>query len=581
MDPIIGIDFGTSNSVICEWRDGKAHVVPNDFGEGTTPSVVTLDEAGVLQFGKIAREQFLPGRSIRSIKRVLGSESTLSLGGQELRPEIIAASLFRKLKQDAEARLHAPVTKAVITVPANSKGLQRTATKVCAQVAGLQVLTLINEPTAAAMAYGVDLTQTQNLLVYDFGGGTFDVTILKVHHGLFEELASKGVRFLGGDDIDQALLAWVVERQSADVAAELAKPEHVYWAQRLTLACEDAKIALGAADTATVRIAGFLGTSNLEQVITRADFESLAEPFIAQTAAPLDDALRTAGLLPKDIDRILLVGGTSKIPRVKSFVEAHLERAIELTPGVDPLTCVAEGAAIAAGIIQQAPDLATRDYLVRLEHSLCADPLDISTMEPFLDPIIPRGSAIPITKTHRYYPMFDYAEGVDFQIYEGDVYDDLDHPDNAKLLSLAVILDPPRPTDDAALDVKLSYGDDGILNIEVTDVFHGKVVTQEAVTFAQSMLDEAARERQTEQLDALMPPGTHRVAGDTSEDRLLVRGRKLYAKLDANEIADAAPFKSALDALSAELTIGGDAAARQLAAAALREEMASFAYLDV
>src|ERR671922_2534978 len=210
--PYIGIDFGTSNSVVANFQYGNAEVLPNHEGQKWTPSVVTMRRDGSLSFGQEAKENFDEKRSIRSIKRILGTPERVPLVGQNLRTEQIAVMLFSLLKKDAEQALGEPFTKAVVTIPANSKGLARHATKLCAGAAGLQVLTLINEPTAAAITYGLNAQDDQTVLVYDFGGGTLDVTILRVHHGIFEEVGSKGIGKLGGDDLDEALGSYLAKR---------------------------------------------------------------------------------------------------------------------------------------------------------------------------------------------------------------------------------------------------------------------------------------------------------------------------------------------------------------------------------
>src|SRR5213595_3675467 len=210
--PYIGIDFGTSNSVVANFNFGQAEVVPNREGQRWTPSVVSLRRDGTLAFGQEAKENFDEQRSIRSIKRILGTPQRVPLVGQNLHTEQIAVMLFSMLKRDAEKALGEPFTNAVVTIPANSKGLARHATKLCAGAAGMKVLTLINEPTAAAICYGLNAQQDQTVLVYDFGGGTLDVTVLRIHHGIFEELSSKGIGKLGGDDIDNALAAIVAKR---------------------------------------------------------------------------------------------------------------------------------------------------------------------------------------------------------------------------------------------------------------------------------------------------------------------------------------------------------------------------------
>lgn len=314
----IGIDFGTSNSVVADFQFGKAVVLPNHEGSSATPSVVTLRPNGSLAFGQEARENFDEDRSIRSIKRILGSANRVKLVGQELRPEQVAVMLFSLLKRDAEAAIKQPIQKAVVTVPANSKGLARRATKLCASAAGLQVLTLINEPTAAAICYGLDAQTEQTILVYDFGGGTLDVTILKAHHGIFEEVASKGIGKLGGDDLDQALGQYIAERFQQKTGYDiLNSPERTPF----LLAVERAKIALSGEAYTVAWAPGLVPDRqlSLEEPIERMELERVIRPFVQQSGAAIDEALARCGMTAKDIDRVLLVGGSSKIDR-KSVV---------------------------------------------------------------------------------------------------------------------------------------------------------------------------------------------------------------------------------------------------------------------
>src|SRR5271156_742443 len=245
--PYIGIDFGTSNSVVANFQFGQAEVIPNKEGQKWTPSVVTLRRDGTLALGQEAKENFEEERSIRSIKRILGTPERVPLVGQNLRTEQIAVMLFSLLKRDAEEVLKESFTKAVVTIPANSKGLARHATKLCAGAAGMQVLTLINEPTAAAICYGLNAQEDQTVLVYDFGGGTLDVTILRIHHGIFEEISSKGIGKLGGDDIDAALAKVLGDRFQEKTGYDILNSPHK---QRFMLAAEKAKIDLSAGATA-------------------------------------------------------------------------------------------------------------------------------------------------------------------------------------------------------------------------------------------------------------------------------------------------------------------------------------------
>src|SRR5580700_9196681 len=248
--PYIGIDFGTSNSVVAHFQYGQAEVIPNHEGQKWTPSVVTLRRDGSLAFGQEAKENFDEQRSIRSIKRILGSAERVPLVGQNLRAEQVAVMLFSLLKRDAEQQIKEPFNKAVVTIPANSKGLARHATKLCAGAAGLQVMTLINEPTAAAICYGLNAQQDQTVLVYDFGGGTLDVTILRIHHGVFEEISSKGIGKLGGDDLDEILGAVLAKRFQEKTSYDI--PNSPY-KQQFMPAVDRAKIELSDQESTVVR----------------------------------------------------------------------------------------------------------------------------------------------------------------------------------------------------------------------------------------------------------------------------------------------------------------------------------------
>src|SRR3954469_11029233 len=272
--PYIGIDFGPTNSVVANFQYGQAEVVSNHEGQKWTPSVVTLRRDGSLAFGQEAKENFTEGRSIRSIKRILGTPERVPLIGQNLRTEQIAVMLFSLLKKDAEKQLNETFLKSVVTIPANSKGLARHATKLCAGAAGMQVLTLINEPTAAAICYGLNAQDDQTVLVYDFGGGTLDVTILRIHHGIFEEISSKGIGKLGGDDVDAALGKWVAERFQEKTGYDILNSPYK---QQFMLACEKAKIDLSGDQTAVARRAELVPERHLslEEDIDRGQFERL------------------------------------------------------------------------------------------------------------------------------------------------------------------------------------------------------------------------------------------------------------------------------------------------------------------
>src|SRR3954471_7498381 len=469
--PYIGIDFGTTNSVVANFQYGQAEVIPNHEGHKWTPSVVTLRRDGTLAFGQEAKENFDEQRSIRSVKRILGSPERVPLVGQNLRTEQIAVMLFSLLKKDAEQGLGESFTKSVVTIPANSKGLARHATKLCAGAAGMQVLTLINEPTAAAICYGLNAQDDQTVLVYDFGGGTLDVTILRIHHGIFEEISSKGIGKLGGDDVDTVVGKWVAERFNEKTGFDILNSPYK---QQFMLAVEKAKIDLSSEQSAVARHAELVPERHLslEEEIDRGQFERLIMPLVVKSGTAIDEAMKLRGLRPKDIDKVLLVGGTSKIPLVRRYVAEKLAgKEPEPFDRVDPMTCVAQGAAIVSAILQGAPGLDNYAYSVKLEHSLCANPVDARTNRVFLDPIVKRGSDIPCSYTKKYFPVADPADRVLISVFEGDIYDNPESPENVKLAEIPWEFRPPRVQRDGELEVTFEYGDDGILTVQIQDVY--------------------------------------------------------------------------------------------------------------
>jgi molecular chaperone DnaK len=471
--PYIGIDFGTSNSVVANFQYGQADVLPNSEGQRWTPSVVTMRRDGSLSFGQEAKENFDEERSIRSIKRILGSGERVPFVGQNLRTEQIATMLFSKLKLDAQKAVNENFTKAVVTIPANSKGLARHATKLCAGAAGLQVLTLINEPTSAAICYGLNAQQDQTVLVYDFGGGTLDVTILRIHHGIFEEISSKGIGKLGGDDLDTALGNLLGRRFMEKTGYDILNSPYKY---QFMLAVERAKIELSDQPVAIARKAELVPDKHLslEEEIDRASFEKEIMPLVVKSGQAIDEALSLRGLRPKDIDKILLVGGTSKIPLIRRYVSEKLGgKEAESFDRVDPMTCVAQGAAIVSAILQGAPGLDNHAYSVKLEHSLCANPIN-EKRQVYLDPIIRRGVDIPCSFTKTYHPVADPAERVIISVFEGDVYDDVTNQENVKLAEIPWEFHPPRQQRDGAIEVTYEYGDDGILTVQIHDIYTGQ-----------------------------------------------------------------------------------------------------------
>ncbi len=574
----IGIDFGTSNSVVANFRYGQAEVVPNQEGQKWTPSVVTLRRDGSLAFGQEAKENFDEQRSIRSIKRILGTPERVPLVGQNLRTEQIAVMLFSLLKRDAEKQLGETFTKAVVTIPANSKGLARHATKLCAGAAGLQVLTLINEPTAAAITYGLNAQEDQTVLVYDFGGGTLDVTILRIHHGIFEEISSKGIGKLGGDDIDMLLANVLAKRFQDKTGYDILNSPHK---QQFMLAVEKAKIDLSNETTTVARKAELVPERHLslEEEIDRHTLEREIMPLVVKSGQAIDEAMKLRGLRPKDIDRVLLVGGTSKIPLIRRFVtEKMAGKEPEPFEKVDPMTCVAQGAAIVSAILQGAPGLDNYAYSVKLEHSLCANPIN-ERRQVYLDPIIKRGSDIPCSFTKTYHPVADPAERVVICVYEGDVYDNPDSPENVKLAEIPWEFQPPRPQRDGALEVSYEYGDDGILTVQIMDSHAGHKKRFAIQQSGQDQMDAAQIMKMKRINEDLLKRGQDLESSQEYRDALEVLKKTEQDVIPKVESAGDRRELEELCRAVREAMGAGDKKKMEEASAALNDRLLNYAYL--
>jgi molecular chaperone DnaK len=574
----IGIDFGTSNSVVANFRYGQAEVIPNQEGQKWTPSVVTLRRDGSLAFGQEAKENFDEQRSIRSIKRILGTPERVPLVGQNLRTEQIAVMLFSLLKRDAEKQLGEPFTKAVVTIPANSKGLARHATKLCAGAAGLQVLTLINEPTAAAITYGLNAQEDQTVLVYDFGGGTLDVTILRIHHGIFEEISSKGIGKLGGDDIDLLLANVLAKRfQEKNGYDILNSPQK----QQFMLAVEKAKIDLSNETSTVARKAELVPERHLslEEEIDRHTLEREIMPLVVKSGTAIDEALKLRGMRPKDIDKVLLVGGTSKIPLIRRYVtEKMAGKEPESFEKVDPMTCVAQGAAIVSAILQGAPGLDNYAYSVKLEHSLCANPIN-ERRQVYLDPIIKRGSDIPCSFTKTYHPVADPAERVVICVYEGDVYDNPDSPENVKLAEIPWEFTPPRPQRDGALEVSYEYGDDGILTVQIMDSHAGHKKRFAIQQSGQDQMDAASIMKMKRINEDLLKRGADLETSQEYRDALEVLKKTEQDVIPKVESAGDRRELEELCRAVREAMGAGDKKKMEEASAALNDRLLNYAYL--
>ena len=394
MSKVIGIDLGTTNSCVAVMEGGEAVVIPNAEGNRTTPSVVAFSKTGERMVGQVAKRQAItnPDRTISSIKREMGSDYKVTIDSKSYTPQEISAMILQKLKADAEAYLGSTVTEAVITVPAYFTDSQRQATKDAGRIAGLDVKRIINEPTAAALAYGVDKEQSQKIMVYDLGGGTFDVSILDIDDGVIEVLATAGNNRLGGDDFDECIMKWLVSEFKRTDGVDLSTDRVAM--QRLKEAAEKAKIELSGVTTSNINLpyitADANGPKHLDVTLSRAKFNELTAHLVDATMGPVRQAMSDAGLKPSDLSKVLLVGGSSRIPAVQEAVKNFTGN--EPFKGINPDECVAMGAALQAGVL-------TGDVKGLLLLDVTPLSLGIETMGGVFTKLIDRNTTIPVKKS--------------------------------------------------------------------------------------------------------------------------------------------------------------------------------------
>ena len=415
MSKIIGIDLGTTNSCVAVMEGGEPTVIANAEGNRTTPSVVAFAKNGERLVGQVAKRQAVtnPDRTIISIKREMGSAHKVSIDGKDYTPPEISAMVLQKLKADAEAYLGQPVTEAVITVPAYFSDAQRQATKDAGRIAGLDVKRIINEPTAAALAYGLDKGDVHKILVYDLGGGTFDVSLMEVGDGVFEVLATAGNNRLGGDDFDNRIIDWIVQEFKKENGIDLRSDRQAL--QRLKEAAERAKIELSGNFNANINLpfitADATGPKHLDLTLTRAKFNELTADLVEKTITPLTQAMNDAGLRASEIDKVILVGGSTRIPAVQEAVQRVTGK--EPFKGINPDECVAVGAAIQAGVL--GGDV--KDVLL-----LDVTPLSlgIETLGGVFTRLIDRNSTIPTKKSQVFSTAADGQRSVDVHVLQGE-----------------------------------------------------------------------------------------------------------------------------------------------------------------
>ena len=415
MSKVIGIDLGTTNSCVAVMEGGEAVVIPNAEGNRTTPSVVAFSKTGERMVGQVAKRQAItnPDRNISSIKREMGTDHRVSIDGKNYTPQEISAMILQKLKADAEAYLGTPVSEAVITVPAYFTDSQRQATKDAGKIAGLDVKRIINEPTAAALAYGVDKEQAQKIMVYDLGGGTFDVSILEIDDGVIEVLATAGNNRLGGDDFDQCIMKYLVSEFKRTDGIDLSGDKVAM--QRLKEAAEKAKIELSGVTSSNINLpyitADATGPKHLDVTLTRAKFNELTGHLVDATMGPVRQAMSDAGLKPSDLAKVLMVGGSSRIPAVVDAVKNFT--GSEPFKGINPDECVAMGAALQAGVL-------TGDVKGLLLLDVTPLSLGIETMGGVCTRLIERNTTIPVKKSQIFSTAADNQTSVEVNVLQGE-----------------------------------------------------------------------------------------------------------------------------------------------------------------
>jgi len=459
-EKILGIDLGTTNSAFAVMEGGDPEIIVNSEGDRTTPSVVAFDD-GERLIGKPAKNQAVQNsdQTVASIKRHMGEDYTVELDGEEYTPEQISAMILQKIKHDAEEYLGQDVEKAVITVPAYFNDKQRQATKDAGEIAGFEVERIVNEPTAASMAYGLDEDQDQTVLVYDLGGGTFDVSILDLGGGVYEVVATNGDNDLGGDDWDRAIIDYLADEFENDHGIDLRDDEQAL--QRLKDAAEEAKIELSSRKETTVNLpfvtATDSGPVHLEQDITRATFESLTEDLIERTVGPTEQALEDAGLDKGDIDEVILVGGSTRMPQVQAKVEDLVGQ--EPKKNVNPDEAVALGAAVQGGVLS-----GDVDDIVLVDVTPLS--LGIEVKGGLFERLIEKNTAIPTTASKVFTTAADNQTSVQIRVFQGEREI---AEENELLGDFHLTGIPPAPAGTPEIEVTFEIDADGIVNVEAED----------------------------------------------------------------------------------------------------------------